>query len=782
MQSLTIMPSNLPSPLTSFIGRQREIAETRRLLATTRLLTLTGVGGSGKTRLAFQVGTEALQEYPDGVWAVEFAPLSDPHLVPHAAASALGVPEHPGRSLTESLVHYLRARSVLLLFDNCEHLVSACAALADALLRGCPTLRILATSREGLRVAGELISLVPPLSLPDSSRLPPLESLMQYEAVRLFAERAAFNQPGFAVTDRNASTVVHVCHRLDGMPLAIELAAARVRVLTVEQIAARLDDRFRLLTGGSRTALPRQQTLRAAMDWSYDLLAEQERALLRRVSVFAGGWTFEAAQAICPGDGIEAADFLDLLTSLADKSLVLVETRNGDARYRLLETVRQYSRDKLYESGESVTVQCRHLEWYLRLAERADAKLRGPEQEAWLERLEAEHDNLRGALEWSVVEARDTDAEMRLAGALRWFWFIRGYWSEGRRWLEAALARRSEVPSSALAQALQGAGRLARFQGDYERARALSEEGLAVSRRLGDRKGRVWFLISLGAVELHQGDYARAVVLFEESLVLSRALGDKGLISMALADLGVVARIQEDFERAEALLAESLALSRDVDDTWRIALSLHSLGMVALRRGDYDRAAGLYAESLVRASQVRDRWIADDCLDGLAAVACARGHYEHAARMLGAADALREMLGYRPLADEQSDHDRCVATTRVGLGEAAFAAAWAVGRTMTLEQVIADALAAREILAAKAKSTAKPADGTGVGLLTPREREVAALIAQGKTNREIAIILVITERTADTHVQHILNKLGVGSRAQIAGWAVAHGLHTHTSD
>src|SRR5437016_7711615 len=301
------MPSNLPSPLTSFIGRQREIEEVKRLLATARLLTLTGAGGSGKTRLAFHVGAEVLPAYADGVWAVEFASLPDPRLVPQTAATALGVPEHPGRSLTESLIQYLRARSALLVFDNCEHLVSACAALADALLRGCPTLRILATSREGLRVAGEVTYLVPPLSLPDADLLPPLQSLLQYEAVRLFAERAASHRPGFAVTDGNASTVVRVCRRLDGMPLAIELAAARVRVLTVEQIAARLDDRFHLLTGGSRTALPRHQTLRAAVDWSYDLLSAQERALLRRLSTFAGGWTLEAAEAICPGDGIETA-------------------------------------------------------------------------------------------------------------------------------------------------------------------------------------------------------------------------------------------------------------------------------------------------------------------------------------------------------------------------------------------------------------------------------------------------------------------------------------------
>jgi predicted ATPase/DNA-binding CsgD family transcriptional regulator len=775
------MTSNLPSPLTSFIGRQREIAELRRLLPTTRLLTLTGPGGSGKTRLAYEVGAGSLPEYQDGVWAVEFAALSDPDLVPQVTAAALGVAEQPGRGLTDALVHHLHGRSALLLFDNCEHLIPACAALAHALLAGCPALRILATSRETLGIAGELRFPVPSLSLPDPARLPPVEGLMDYEAVRLFVERAAFQQPAFTLTGGNAGTVVDVCRRLDGMPLAIELAAARVRVLSVEQIDDRLASRFRLLTGGSNTALRRQQSLRAAMDWSHDLLSAEERALLRRLSVFAGGWTLEAAEAVCAGEGIGGADVLDLLTSLFDKSLVLVDRRKGETRYRLLETIREYAREKARESAESVTVERRHLEWYLHVAEQGQSELRGPGQEAWLERLEAENDNLRAALEWSAGQTDGLDAEMRLAGALRWFWFIRGYWSEGRRWLEAVLVRSRGVPSVALTRVLQGAARLARFQGDYDRARALSEQGLAVSRRVADEESRVWFLISLGAVELHQGDRTRAAAFFEEGLARARTLGDKGLASSALLDLGVVARLEGDLERSEGLLTEGLALSRDVSDKWRMALSLHSLGLVAFRRDDHRRAAALYAESLALASQLRDRWIADDCLNGLASVACARGHYTEAARMLGAADGLRETLGYRPLADVQSDHDRCIATARVGLGTAGFDAAWNEGRTMALEQVIADALATGDRVAARAPSAVKVTAGERAGLLTPREREVAALIAQGKTNREIGVILVIAERTADTHVQHILNKLGLESRAQIAGWAVAHGIHTLTS-
>jgi predicted ATPase/DNA-binding CsgD family transcriptional regulator len=769
---------NLPAPLTSFVGRERELAEVKRLLAGTRLLTLVGAGGCGKTRLALQAAREVLEEYADGVWLVDLASLSDPDLVPQAVASALSVSEQPGRSVTESLVRYLRPKVVLLLVDNCEHLVSGCAILADALLRGCPALRILATGQEGLRIGGELAYPVPSLSVPDPDDRPSVNRVMQYEAVRLFAERASFHQPGFSVTDENAAGVAQVCHRLDGMPLAIELAAARVKALTVEQIASRLDDRFRLLTGGSRVALPRHQTLRAAMDWSYDLLSEQERALWRRVSVFAGGCTVEAAESICPGDGMEAADVLDLLMRLVDKSLVLMDAQAGEARYRLLETVRQYGRDRLWDSGESVNVQDRHLDWYLGLAERAEAELRGPGQEVWLERLETERDNLRLALEWSRTRGGGAEAEVRLAGALRWFWFIRGHWSEGRAWLEGALTRRSEAPSPEMARALLGAAMLARFQGHYQQARVLCEDGLAMSRDLGDKENLAWFLIWLGAVELHEGNYAKASALFEESLIPSRDLGDKWLISTALEDLGVVARIQGDLERAESLLGESLALSREVGDTWSVALALHSLGKVAFRRSDYSEAARFYTESLALSKQVRDRWIADDCLEGLAAVACAEGQRGRASRLLGASDALRETLGYRPLAAEQADHDRCVAAVRAGLGETAFAAAWAEGRTMTLEQAIDDALAAEAPAAIGAKAAATPSAKTNAGPLTPREREVAVLIAGGKTNREIAALLVITERTADTHVQHILNKLGFNSRAQIAAWAVEHGLHT----
>jgi predicted ATPase/class 3 adenylate cyclase len=390
LRSLEAFRHNLPVQLTSFIGRKREMAEVKRLLAESRLLTLTGSGGCGKTRLALQVAADLLEEFPEGVWLVELAPLADPGLVPQAVASVLGLREEPGRSLTATLTDALRARSLLLVLDNCEHLLSACAQLVESLLHACPQLRVLASSREGLGIGGEQTYPVPSLSLPDPQRLPALDELQEYEAVRLFAERAGLSQPRFAVTAANAPSVVQVCRRLDGIPLAIELAAARMKALPVEKIAERLDDCFRLLTGGSRTALPRQQTLRALIDWSYNLLSEPERTLLRRVSVFAGGWTLEAAEAVCAGEaecagappgplpGIKAWEVIDLLTSLVEKSLVMYEEQGGEARYRLLETVRQYARDRLLETGEAAAVRGRHRDWCLALAERAE-----PETTNW---------------------------------------------------------------------------------------------------------------------------------------------------------------------------------------------------------------------------------------------------------------------------------------------------------------------------------------------------------------------------------------------------------------
>jgi len=627
---------------------------------------------------------------------VELAALSDPSLVPKAVASALGVPEQPGRVLTEALAHSLRGKSVLVILDNCEHLVAACAHLTDALLRACPNLRILATSREALGVTGETTWRVPSLSVPDPERLPSLDRFQEYEAVRLFIDRAVASAPQFAVTNSNAPAVAQVCHRLDGIPLAIELAAARIKALAVEQIASRLDDRFRLLTGGSRTALPRQQTLRAAMDWSYDLLSQKERAVLRRLSVFAGGCTLEATDAVCAGRRIKEHEVLDLLTQLVDKSLVSAETLSGEVRYRMPETVRQYAQDRLLASGEAAEVRTEHRTWYLGLAERAEARIYGPEETMWLNRLEVEHDNLRAALGWSVTREDDAETRLRLAAALWEFWNAHTHWGEGRKWLETALAGSRDINSVIRVRALYGEGLLAWRQGDYGRAMALYEKSLALARELGDQKGVAMALHGRGLVTTWQGDFDAATALFEESLEVSRKLGDKWFMAVVLANMGTAARREGNYAKAVALCEESLAMFRTLGTKRWIALSLHLTGHAVRLQGDLERAAGLYRESLALFGQTGDKWVATECIEGLALIASAQGNPEWGARFFGATEAVRETFGITMPRPEAGDQDRFWTAIRNRPEGTPFTTAWVEGRAMTLEQAIEYALAASD--------------------------------------------------------------------------------------
>ena len=762
------VPNNLPLQLTTFIGRSREKSEVTRLLGSTRLLTLTGAGGAGKTRLALQVASEGMDQFRDGVWFVELAPLFDPALVPLAAAAALGVAEQPARPIAATLLTALRDRRLLLILDNCEHVIAACAELAEALLRACPGVQLLTTSREALGISGETAWRVPSLSLPDPGPVPPVDRLREYEAIQLFEARAQATDSGFQVTAENAAAVVQVCRRLDGIPLALELAAARLNVLTVEQLAGRLDDRFRLLTGGSRTALPRHQTLRAAMEWSYELLSEEEQQLLRRLAVFAGGWTLEAAEAVCSKGGTEAPDVLDLLTRLVAKSLVAVEPQRREARYRLLETVRQYARDRLVESVEAADVRRRHRDWYLALADRRTDEPWGPRRRAWLERLDDEHDNMRVALELCAADPGGAEAELRIAGGIWSFWHYRGHYAEGRRWLEGALARREEAPPEARAEALHGAAVLAWRQGDYDRAEQFGEMLLSLGREQSDTRSTANALTSLGLVAMRRdGDFGRATAIFEEALPLAREHRDRFRTGLLLAQIGLAARYQGDYDRAAALLDEGLAewKAGSLDLGWLLRLQGH----VSLERGDLERAEALYAESLHRRAGMQS-YVVVECLEGLAGVAAGRGQHERAGRLWGAADAERDTLGSPRPAWEQTHYERHLAAIRAGLGKATFGNALAEGRAMPVEESIEYALSGTSTAGA-AGEAAKDS-----GPLTTREREVAALVAKGLTNREIASRLVISERTADSHVQHILNKLGFSSRAQIAAWATERGL------
>ncbi len=605
--------------------------------------------------------------------------------------------EQPGQALTQTLAGYLADKCLLLVLDNCEHLVAACASLVGALLRACPQVSILATSREALNIAGEQVFPVPPLPLPPERGTS--ETITQNESVRLFVERAQAQGGVFALSAGNAASVAQVCRRLDGIPLAIELAAARVRALPVEQIARRLDDRFRLLTGGARTALPRQQTLRALIDWSYDLLTEPERALLGRLSVFAGGWTLDAAEAVCAGDGINEWDVLDLLSRLVDKSLVMYdEPEEGVGRYRLLETLRQYGQEKLAHIGQAAALHERHQAWCLTLAEEAEPQLTGPEQAQWLSRLETEHDNLRAALTWHEKTPEAAENGLRLAGALWRFWIIRGYFSEGRQWLGRALASakpeaEGRTTSVFRAKAFNGAGNLADAQGDYGAARALYTESLEISRLLGNQQGIAASLYNLGIVADSQGDYGSARALHTESLKIRRLLGNQQDIAASLNNLGILASAQDDYGVARALHAESLEISRLLGNQRGIAVSLYNLGIVANAQGDYGAARALHAESLEIKRRLGDQWGIAYSLEGLAGVAHGQNQLSRAASLWGAASSLREAIGSSLSSVYQKEIDERAAAARAALGDEAFSAAWDAGRAITLDEACGVALA-----------------------------------------------------------------------------------------
>ena len=675
--------NNLPAQLTSFIGREGEIQEVKGLLASTRLLTLSGSGGCGKTRLALQIAADLLGEFSDGMWIVELASLSDPSLVTQEVASVLGVREEsdslpiaaptPGDSgssgagtgtLLTKLLTYLQQKEILLMLDNCEHLIDACASLSETLLQACPNLKILATSREALGIVGETPWNVSPLSIPDSDDLPSLgtSDLSKYEALRLFSDRVETIIPTFEMTERNVSTVARICLRLDGIPLAIELAAARLKTLSVEEITDRLDDRFRLLTGGSRTALPRQQTLRAAIDWSYNLLSQPERVLLGRLSVFMDGWTLAATEGVCAGESLVGANIqisseqiLDLLTGLVEKSLVIAEEEEGKTRYYLLETVRQYARDKLLESDESVSLRDRHLAWFLDLAEEAEDELHGPHQVEWLDRLKAEHDNIRAALEWSKEAVDNSEAGVRLAAALPWFWIGRGYGSEGRKWIEKVTSQSRGVSAAVRARALIGAGYLASFQSDYKPVAELGEESLSLAREAGDKKSIAHSLriLAIGkASQLDFGhekklDFSQVKELIEKSLTLSREIGDKWSTGQSLWILAGVEIGMRNRDRAKELFEESLTLSREMGDKTAITMTLSFWGGLVVEEGDYDRGRALFEESLTISRELGSKVQTVTPLFDLGRLALLQGDFDRAKDLLEESLTLYRELGVK---------------------------------------------------------------------------------------------------------------------------------------
>lgn len=812
-RSLNTQPSpraSLPIALTSFVGRERETADVAQLLASARLVSLIGAGGSGKTRLALQVAAEIAGQFADGVCWVDLVRLADPSLVTQAVAKALNVNEQPDLPLLDSLLEKLRGKHMLLVLDNCEHVLAACADLVEALLRATPA-TILTTSREPLGIEGEALYPVPPLALP-AARQSAAEA-SQFDAVRLFVERARSTRPDFAFNDENATAIVAICRRLDGMPLGIELASARVNVLSASQIAERLDHRLDFLVSPARGD-ERHRTLRATIDWSYELLPPAEQALLRRLAVFASGFTLTTAESACGWGEIQRAQVLELLASLVNKSLVATETLQGsEARYRLLETIRQYAQEILEAAGEWDAAHDHCLDCFLRLAEEVAPKLKESYQHLWFNWLETEHDNIRAALAWALERGR-IEAGLRIGIALFIFWQTRAYVREGRTWFERFLSQADEgVPLAVRANALVWASFFSEILGDAATATTRGQEAVALCEAAGEEgksllpfalagltsgtkatgdyqatyalgerlielyreRGESYYLgvtvFIQGEMATALGKYETAQRLLEEGLALARDAGDTTRVAIAFLDLGNLARCEQRFAQAQSAYGQSLSLFRELGSVRETPMALHNLAYIYLYQGDIQRAHALFLESLEAQHMQGDRKGVLDGLRGFAALATVNGMAAEGARLFAAAIAhgKGESAILRP--PEKLDYEHYIGLAKAKLSTAAFEAEQDKGRALSIEQAIEYAL--NLSLPGSAPSQDKRAASPE---LTEREREVAALIAQGLSNGEIAGKLVLSKRTVEKHVANTLSKLGLTNRAQIVRWAVEHGL------
>ena len=676
--------TNLPASITTFIGREKEQSDVIQLLAKYRLVTLTGPGGVGKTRLSIRVGEQVLGNYADGVWLVELASLSNPALIAQTFAALFGLRAQSTLPFTDLLINFLRAKSVLLIVDNCEHLLDGCAHFTDTLLKSCPQLKILATSREPLSSTGEAIYAVPSLELPDVQQL--IDTFRDFESVHLFEERAQLIQFDFSLTLENAASVAHICQRLDGVPLAIELAAAKVGILSTEQIAKQLDESFNVLTGGSRTALPRHQTLRASMSWSWGLLTEAEQTLMRQLSVFAGGWTLEAAQAVCDGDVIE------LTNSLVKKSLIVMHQEMGrEMRYRFHETIRQYAHEQLVEAGEVEAMRKRHRDWFLVWVETA-----GPRDTnvAWLNLMESEHDNLRAALGWSQA-TQDFEIAARIAFALTDFWHIRGYWQEGRKWLESGLDHRESLSKIVLAKTLFHTCGFVVKLGDYPTAEAYGQESVALFRELGDKRNLALALRGLSQVYMYANERERSKPFLAEAMTLFQEVGDKrGILSM-LFGFGVDAITNDEYKEGMALLNQHQTLAYELEDRVAIGIGVVYLGVAEFLQGHFDESEKLFREGLILVRPYGDVDLYTDCLEGLAAIADRRGQSVRSAWLWGAARHVYDSTGLIPGQNWvwiPRVREPTIASLREQLGEVAFESAYAEGYAMTINEAIKYAL------------------------------------------------------------------------------------------
>jgi predicted ATPase len=695
LRSLASTPNNLTQQLNSFIGRERELAEVRKLLGQHRLVTVLAMGGIGKSRLSVQLGAEVLDGYPDGVWLVELAPLTDPSAVPQAIASVLGVREDAGGSITEALLRFVRDRTLLLILDNCEHLVEASADLAKRLLQAGPGVSILATSRDALQVAGEYSYHLQTLAVPDAQVAAGPEALSQHEAVRLFIERACAAQPAFRLTPANAASVAAICRQLDGIPLALELAAARTRSLPVDAIAVRLDDRFRLLTTQDRTVLPRQRTLRALIDWSYDMLPAPERALFERLSMFAGGWTLEAAEAVGAGGSIDRLEVVDLLARLVEKSLVTIEVESS--RYRMLDTVRQYAADKLAQSGDEPATRERHLAHFAALVDAARPHLLGPEQGTWMARLDQEWENLLAAHAACEFSPTGAEEDLKLVFALKFYWLSRGLLGTGLRITLEALARPGvERHDLARCRGLADAGQICYFMGRYDEARRYLRESLAIARS-GDQPTRLLPLLHiLSNVEAALGNTSQALRSCDEALELSVAVGNRRSHAAVVNSKGQILRLQGDLKGAAAQYRESRAIAEEIGDHEVRAVALLNLAMVAIAECELGEAEELLRLVLQISESTKSRSAGQCLLDVCASLAAAREEWPASARFSGTAEAQAEQTGIRRDPADQRFFDSMNAKVQATLGQRAAALA-AEGRALSYESAIA---MARKFLAA----------------------------------------------------------------------------------
>jgi predicted ATPase/class 3 adenylate cyclase len=692
LRTLESVPNNLPQQVTTFIGREREQAQVKAAPKNTRLLTLTGIGGIGKTRLSLQVAADVINDYADGVWFVELAPITDANLVPQAVATVLGVKEEPGRALIDSLATHVRERQLLLVLDNCEHLVAGCAELVQQLLQAGPRVRILASSREPLNIAGETIYTVPPLSVPGHDSKEGADSIMQFEAARLFVERAKAMKATFEFSDKDMTAIVEICQRLDGIPLALELAAARVRGLSVEQIAARVNDRFRLLTTGNRVAQPRQQTLRAMIDWSYDLLTEKERTLFRRLAVFAGGWTLEAAESVGSGGGVEESEVLDLLTDLVDKSLVMVDADRD--RYRLLETVRHYSHELLVLSGEADDARAKHLQFFLGLAERAWSGLEGPKQGDWLARLDFERENLLAAHSWCMQSKSRGESGLKLANSIKQYWVSRGQLGLRYRLVVEALAHEgAQSRNLARCNGLFNAGQVCYFMGSYGHSIDYVQEGLAIARELQEHPRIEACLQLLGLSSLGRGDTVAAREYLEEAVVQAREQGDQREIAAAINGLAQFHRVIGELDAADPLYEDVLALARMIGDREIVAVAELNRAMVAISKGVGDLARPMLLEAIAIAREIGSRPTGQSAIEVTAGLAASQQSWESAARLFGAAEAQAAETGLHRDAADESFLAPLMARTRDAMGVDAFISAVNAGKAHAYMAALEDAVA-----------------------------------------------------------------------------------------